>query len=45
VRREIAKLLAKPGFIDELPGFLAPDAASQARVGIILRRLHDLASM
>jgi hypothetical protein len=45
VRREIAKLLASPGFIDALPGFLLPDAASQSRIGIVLARLHDLASL
>ena len=45
VRREIAKLLANPGFIDALPGFLLPDAASQSRIGIVLGRLHDLASI
>ncbi len=45
VQREIAKLLANPGFIDALPGFLLPDAGSQARIGIVLRRLRDLASI
>jgi hypothetical protein len=41
--REIAKLLANPGFIDALPGFLLPDAASQSRIGIVLDRLQNLA--
>ncbi len=45
VRREIAKLLKNPGFIDALPGFLLPDAASQSRIGIVLGRLRDLASL
>jgi hypothetical protein len=45
VRREIAKLLADPGFIDALPGFLLPDVASQSRIGIVLGRLRDLASV
>jgi len=45
LRREIAGLLANPGFIDALPGFLLPDSASQARIGIVLARLHDLASI
>ena len=44
VRREIAKLLANPGFLDAVPGFLLPDAASQSRIGIVLERLRDLAS-
>lgn len=45
VRREIAQLLANAGFIDALPGFLLPDAASQSRIGIVLGRLHDLTSI
>jgi hypothetical protein len=45
VRREVVKLLASPAFIDALPGFLLPDAATQSRVGIVLGRLHDLASI
>ena len=45
VRREIAKLLANPGFIDAVPGFLLPDSASQSRIGFVLKRLHDLASI
>ena len=44
VHREIARLLANPGFIDALPGFLLPDRASQSRIGIVLGRLHRLAS-
>jgi predicted nucleotidyltransferase len=45
VRREIMKLLANPGFIDALPCFLLPDAASQSRISIVLGRLRDLASI
>jgi len=45
VRREIGGLLTDPAFIDALPGFLLPDAGSQSRIGIVLRRLHDLASI
>ena len=41
---EIVRLLAAPGFIDALPGYLLPDAASQARIGTVLRRLKALAS-
>ena len=44
VRREIARLLADPAFLDALPGFLLPDAASQSRIGIVLGRLRDLSS-
>jgi hypothetical protein len=45
VHREIAKLLANPGFIDSLPGFLLPDSASQSRIGIVLERLYVLAEI
>ena len=45
VRREAAKLLGNGSFIDALPGFLLPDAASQSRIGIVLGRLRDLASI
>jgi hypothetical protein len=45
VRREIAKLLANAGLIDALPGFLLPDSASQSRIGIVLARLQNLASI
>ena len=44
LRTEITGLLATPGFIDALPGYLLPDAASQARIGTVLRRLSALAS-
>ena len=45
VCRETTKLLANSAFIDALPGFLLPDAASQARIGIVLGRLRELASI
>jgi hypothetical protein len=38
-------LLTAPGFLDALPGYLLPDAASQSRIDIVLRRLEELASM
>jgi len=44
VRAEINGLLGTPGFLDALPGYLLPDAASQSRVGIVLRRLEELAA-
>lgn len=43
VRREMAKLLADPAFIDALPGFLLPDVVSQSRIRIALGRWQDLA--
>jgi hypothetical protein len=45
VRTEIDGLLGTPGFLDALPGYLLPDAASQSRIGIVLRRLEELASV
>ena len=44
LREEITGWLATPGFIDALPGYLLPDAASQARIGTVLRRLKAVAS-
>jgi len=41
---EITGLLAAPGFMDALPGYLLPDAASQSRIGTVLGRLLALAS-
>jgi hypothetical protein len=45
VRAEIKGLLATPGFLDALPGYLLPDAASQSRIVIVLQRLQELASL
>jgi predicted nucleotidyltransferase len=45
LRVEVAALLALPAFIDALPGYLLPDAASQARAGIIMQRLKAIASI
>jgi hypothetical protein len=42
---EIKGLLATPGFLDALPGYLLPDAASQSRISVVLRRLEALASV
>lgn len=42
LRTEIRGLLTTPGFIDALPGYLLPDAASQARLGTVLRRLEAI---
>jgi hypothetical protein len=45
VRAEINGLLGTPVFLDALPGYLLPDAASQSRINIVLRRLEELASV
>ncbi len=42
VRSEINRLLAKPAFLDALPGYLLPDAASQARLSVVLQRFAEL---
>jgi predicted nucleotidyltransferase len=44
IRDEIDILLNTSGFLDALPGYLLPDAASQSRIVIVLRRLQELAS-
>jgi predicted nucleotidyltransferase len=44
VRTEIKRLLAKPRFLDALPGHLLPDAASQSRISLVIQRLEELAS-
>ena len=42
---ETKRLLATTGFLDALPGYLLPDAASQSRITIVLQRLQELASL
>jgi hypothetical protein len=37
-------LLHDPRFVDALPGHLPPDPSSQARVGLLLRRIEAIAS-
>ncbi len=44
IETEISRLLAASGFLDALPGYLLPDAASQSRIGIVLKRLEGLAT-
>jgi hypothetical protein len=39
---EVTALLAKPQFIDALPGFLLPDQGSQARLPMLLDRLGQI---
>ncbi len=45
IRAETKSLLATRGFLDALPGYLLPDAASQSRIGIVLERFKELASI
>jgi len=45
LRAEFQDLLNTPEFLDALPGYLLPDATSQARLGIVLRRLEKLAGV
>lgn len=42
---QVRALLARPEFIDALPGYLYPDEAAQRRIGIVMRRLENLASL
>jgi len=44
LRTEIRGLLMTPEFIDALPGYLLPDAASQTRIGTVVQRLEMLGS-
>ena len=39
---EFVSLLATPDFLDALPGYLLPDAASQQRLGMVLDRARSL---
>jgi hypothetical protein len=43
--KEIAILLAVRGFVDALPGHLAPDSASQERITTVMGRLKEIASL
>lgn len=42
IQNEIGGLLANGRFVDALPGYLFPDAASQARIALVLERLEAL---
>lgn len=42
VAAEINALLSEPRFTDALPGYLLPDAISQARISVLLPRLREL---
>lgn len=41
---EIQNLLGRQDFMDALPGYLLPDSASQARLGILLKTLKTIAN-
>lgn len=45
IARETTALLDSPQFLDALPGFLLPDAASQARVAGIMEKLKQIAAL
>jgi predicted nucleotidyltransferase len=45
IRDHTGRLLAVPEFLDALPGYLLPDAASQARISTVLSRLEALARL
>jgi hypothetical protein len=43
IASEIKKLIAISAFMDALPGYLLPDAASQARISTVLERMKQIA--
>jgi hypothetical protein len=43
--KEIKRLLSLGAFNDALPGYVPPDAASQERIGTIILRLEEIASL
>jgi hypothetical protein len=43
--KEIKRLISIPAFNDALPGHVPPEAASQERVGTIILRLTEIASL
>lgn len=45
LRAEFRSLMGMEGFVDALPGYLLPDAATQGRLGIVLRRLRAIAAV
>jgi hypothetical protein len=45
IAKEIKRLLSLSTFMDALPGHVPPDAASQERVGTIISRLEEIASL
>ncbi len=44
IASEINKLLGTQAFVDALPGYLLPDAASQARITLLVSRLRQIAA-
>jgi predicted nucleotidyltransferase len=42
LRVQFREFLRTPAFVDALPGYLMPDAASQDRLGLVLRRIEGL---
>ncbi|MCC7009927.1 MAG: hypothetical protein IT184_14060 [Acidobacteria bacterium] len=45
IASEVRTLLNSQDFVDALPGFLLPDAGSQARRSKLVERLHSIASL
>jgi hypothetical protein len=45
IASEFKRLLRIDVFIDALPGYLLPDAISQARIGLLLERLEAIATL
>jgi predicted nucleotidyltransferase len=45
VATEVREFLSQSEFVDMLPGSLTPDAASQARMPLLMARLEEIASL
>jgi hypothetical protein len=45
IAKETGLLLETPQFIDAIPGYLLPDAASQGRVPLVVERLKEIAGL
>ncbi len=45
VAQAVRELLSNPRFLDALPGYLLPDASSQARVGMLRDRLYAFSAL
>ncbi|HTF64266.1 MAG TPA: hypothetical protein VK638_16405, partial [Edaphobacter sp.] len=45
VASTVTSLLSESKFLDALPGYLLPDAANQARISLLMKKLSAIASM
>ncbi len=45
LQEAIGRLTADPRFADAISGYLLPDAVSQARITLVLERMHQLSTL